>query len=156
MKNLMRKSRGFTLVELLIVMIIIGILAGGMMMVMGSSTDKADATKAISDLRTMASATLQYYADARGAAAPTLADLSQYMNKTLGGSYDVVAYTTTSLDQTWVGVQVPTAGARAKFAATVAQESLDIRGDTVKLTNTTIGAAGVFVDTDVWAYMRAK
>ena len=149
MKKLMRKQRGFTLVELLIVMIIIGILAGGMMMVMGSSTDKANATKALSDLRTMASATMQYYGD-KGpqATTPTVADLSKYLNKTLAGSYDVVGF---SDGETWVGVEIPTAGAREKFEVTVKQESLDIVGGEKKITTSSDYTAD-----DVWAYMRAK
>ncbi len=149
MKKLMKRQRGFTLVELLIVMIIIGILAGGMMMVMGSSTDKADATKALSDLRTMASATMQYYADKGGQATlPTVDDLSKMMNKVLGGSYDIVA----SGEQTWVGVEVPTAGSRARLADTRAQERLVIVGAATK---GTLGSLD-FAATHPWAYMRAK
>lgn len=45
------KQRGFTLVELLIVIMIIAILAGMMMLATGSATDSATATKIISDLR---------------------------------------------------------------------------------------------------------
>ncbi len=152
MKNLMRKSRGFTLVELLIVMIIIGILAGGMMMVMGSSTDKADATKALSDLRTMASATLQYYADKGATAvAPGLGDLSALMNKTLdAASYGVQA----SGDQTWVTVFLPTEGSRAKLVDTMNQEKLNLLGDVAASSD--LSTADAFTATDTWAYMRAK
>ena len=65
-KSLQRRGarKGFTLVELLIVIIIIGILAGAMMMVAGRSRDTAEATRIISDLRTMKSAVLVWLADA--------------------------------------------------------------------------------------------
>ena len=54
---------GFTLVELLIVIIIIAILAGMMMLTTGSATDRAEATKIISDLRNLKAAALMYYVD---------------------------------------------------------------------------------------------
>jgi len=64
-KRLQRKGarKGFTLVELLIVIIIIGILAGAMMMVAGGGRDAAEASKIISDLRTMKSAALMWMAE---------------------------------------------------------------------------------------------
>jgi len=64
-KRLQRKGarKGFTLVELLIVIIIIGILAGAMMLVAGTSRDAAEASKIISDLRNMKAAVLMWMAD---------------------------------------------------------------------------------------------
>ncbi len=62
-KMLKRKSKGFTLVELLIVVIIIGILAGMMMLSTGSATAKAEAAKIVSNMRNMKAAAVMVYAD---------------------------------------------------------------------------------------------
>jgi general secretion pathway protein G len=58
----MRKG-GFTLVELLIVIVIIAILAGMTLLSAGSATDLAEAMKVINDLRNLKSAALLYYGD---------------------------------------------------------------------------------------------
>jgi len=92
----LEKRSGFTLVELLIVIIIIGILAGAMMMLAGSGSDRAEATKIISDLRGMKAAALMYYADDANATVPAdqanaLKALEKYMDRKIDGKYNFIA-----------------------------------------------------------------
>ncbi len=63
----MMRRRGhrqaFTLVEILIVLLIIGILAGALMLVSFSATSKAQAMRIIADMRSMKSAATLYFID---------------------------------------------------------------------------------------------
>ena len=130
-----KKQKGFTLVELLIVIVIIGILAGAMMMLMGSSTDKAEATKVISDLRTMKGAVLQYYSD--NSTYPTDADdLNAYVDKDLSGSdYALV----TSVDEPYVGRIVPSNGAGEKLGLAASNDHLILyEGTATSVTGTLV------------------
>lgn len=90
-KMLKRKSKGFTLVELLIVIVIIGILAGMMMLSTGGATAKAEATKILADMRNIKAAAIMYYADnGEWPVAGTEASLDKYLDKKLSStSYDI-------------------------------------------------------------------
>lgn len=99
-KNSQRKA--FTLVELLIVIIIIGILSGMMLLAVGGATDKAEATKIISALRNYKSATMMYYMD--NSAWPTTGtgwdkSLDQYVDRSL----DTAVFQTVEVVESAVG-----------------------------------------------------
>jgi len=101
-KMLKKKSKGFTLVELLIVVIIIGILAGMMMLSTGGATAKAEATKVVSDMRNMKAAAIMVYAD--NSEWPTaIASLDDYLDQTPASKYsidgDYLKLDATSTDQ---------------------------------------------------------
>jgi len=91
MKMMLKKSKGFTLVELLIVIIIIGILAGMMMLSTGGATAKAEATKLASDMRNMKAAGIMVYADTY--AWPTdVASLDEYLDQDVDSTkYSIVS-----------------------------------------------------------------
>lgn len=61
------KRKGFTLVELLIVIVVIGILASAMMLSSGSASESAKASSAIAELRNVKAATLLWFTDRAGA-----------------------------------------------------------------------------------------
>ena len=55
--------KGFTLVELLIVTVIIGILAGSLLLVFGSARNRSTSTRVISDLMTLKRVSSMFYYD---------------------------------------------------------------------------------------------
>ena len=59
----MKLRIGFTLVELLIVIVIIGVLAGAMLLASGAATASAEASNIVSNLRSLQSASLMFFAD---------------------------------------------------------------------------------------------
>jgi len=117
LRNAKNRKKGFTLVELLIVIIIIGILAGAMLLVAGSGTDKANATKIVSDLRSLKSAALMYYADNQSWPTPGSFDqqLKGYMDRKLVAAD--FAYANTSGDYVGYKGALLTDGVKSKLAA---------------------------------------
>ena len=65
----MKMRKGFTLVELLIVIVIIGILAAAMLLSSGSATASAEASNIVNNLRSLKSASVMFYADSMDAVA---------------------------------------------------------------------------------------
>lgn len=102
MKKMLKKSKGFTLVELLIVIIIIGILAGMMMLSTGSATDKAEATKIVANMRTIKSGCLMFYADKGywpSADATGMTGVSDFLDASIDSTeYTLASGTNASLD----------------------------------------------------------
>lgn len=94
------KRKGFTLVELLIVIVIIGILAGGMMLASGSATESAKASNMVSGLRSAKAAGLTWFANNAGASA-------------------------TSLESLWITVTVPADTADIASAARTIYDGMD-------------------------------
>lgn len=79
---------GFTLVELLIVMVVIGILAGMLFMVAGAAPNKTEVTKIISDINNIKYASFLYYANYSawpqpGNSAGWSASLDKFMDRPL-------------------------------------------------------------------------
>lgn len=75
MKNFIKNKKGFTLVELVVVIAILGILAGIAIPRFMSATETARGAKTVADLRTLESAAVMYYA--KTGVVPTKTDLEK-------------------------------------------------------------------------------
>ena len=143
----MRKAKGFTLVELLIVIIIIGILAGMLLLAVGSATDKAEATKIVNALRNYKSAALMYYTDNSawpGTGTTWEVSLDQYtdrsLDKTQFAGVTVAQIGTTNRFLIGLvaaaGAPLGQAGVQAKLAAQSAASALYSAGGTAYVAGT--------------------
>jgi len=79
MRRRIRNAKGFTLVELLIALVVVGILAGALLLVSAAGADKAQASRVVSDLRNLKAAAVQYNASS-GAWPASVTDLSDYLD----------------------------------------------------------------------------
>jgi len=146
-KQQRKAKKGFTLVELLIVIIIIGILAGMMMLSTGSAKDKAEATKIVSNMRTIKSAALMYYAD--NGSWPALANALDSVSKYLDSSPDTGVYSIVegaASGDLSVEAKVSDSGVKAKLA--------DMAKDSGLYKDA--GATGPYTANDAEAYMIIK
>lgn len=92
---MMKKHAGFTLMEMLVVIIIIAALTGTVMLSVSSATDKAKASKIVTNLRNLKAACVMYYADneqwpAENVTFDGVAATSDGTKKTLEGYLDRV------------------------------------------------------------------
>ncbi len=73
------RGKGFTLVELLIALVVVGILAGALLLVSAAGADKAQAMRVISDLRNLKAAAVEFNASANSWPS-SVTDLSGYLS----------------------------------------------------------------------------
>src|SRR6056297_3775871 len=79
-----RKKSGFTLIEVLIVVIIIGILAGSILLVAGSSSDIVSASRIVQDMKTIKKASMFLFAE-KYSWPSDMTDLSGYVDRGMSG-----------------------------------------------------------------------
>ena len=162
----MKKFRkGFTLVELLIVIGVIGIL-GSMGMVGGSEANNiATASKIVSDFRIISAAMSMYYADNQSVASSAGASdiktaLETYMKSTtdiVDGTATVGKYLITVVNgEWWLTYKLPAANTPVAkiLESKAAQEGLMKTTTTVK--NTTVTAAAAYASTSDVVCMRVR
>ena len=104
--NRSMKRRGFTLVELLIVIVVIGILSAMMMLSSTEAVSSAKANNIISNLRNLKTAALSWYVDSIDSIPSPLAsgtDYMPYVKKYLSNSNasDISGYTILENNSKW-------------------------------------------------------
>ena len=152
----MKKSarKGFTLVELLIVIVVIGILSAMMMLSSTEAVSSAKAADIISDLRNLKTAALAFYADNldkvdKSETGYTFEDankdkiLKYFGTVSIDSNYTLVTHATTK--EWYVG--------RTNLDSKVA-EKLDARKGSVGLTATTNSSDTATIATAVYMFVK--
>jgi general secretion pathway protein G len=106
------KQKGFTLVELLMVIVIIGILSGMMMLSTGSATDGAESVRIINDLRNLKAASVMFFIDnnrwpsgtADATSLDTYMDRNFLVNNERYSGLKVTSVTISGITRTLIGV----------------------------------------------------
>ena len=128
----MKRKGGFTLVELLIVIMIIGILAGMVLLSMGPVLDSVRASNVISDTRTVLSAAHMFLVDGMEFPVAGTDDdaLVKLMNKDVlkdGKKYDSIAYATVG-EARYIGLELGDDYNTAGIKASLKKKAGDIGG----------------------------
>jgi prepilin-type N-terminal cleavage/methylation domain-containing protein len=104
------KRKAFTLVEQLIVMIIIGILAGSLLLVAAGSVDRASAARIMGEMKTIKSAVQMYESDHGTEWPDHVESLTSYLDRT--ASSDLAGYTLENEDDSilWIRADIQDQG----------------------------------------------
>ncbi|GHV39491.1 hypothetical protein FACS1894187_19510 [Synergistales bacterium] len=154
----LRARKGFTLVELLIVIVIIGILVGAMLLSSGSATDTAKASAIVSGLRNLKGAAIMFLADnidmtESEISAAGISALAKYMDKdkdTVTTGFVLVA---DAAEGIFVGANVDGAGVRDKLAGQA--KSAGLMNSHQERTDNEI-ADNLYTSADSVAYVRVR